>query len=200
MSESQRIFSPSEFSSRLIQRNLDASTGFFESLIIRGRVKAPNDADTQHEYILLNVSDNCRHWMKIPLAMVESVEELGEAVCQDHAHPYVALTFGPPTSSEASTFATIAVAAQRATFHPLAADRRRGHQRLIRANPFRRVPRRAADVPSAGAAAFGQAAHSFLSAFEAAAAGDDVAAAAWADQFQSDYAYYEACVATEYTL
>ena len=111
----------------------------------------------------------------------------------------VAITLATPASPEAAALAQIA-AAPRGFGRP-PNPFRRGRTGL--GKPDTRPPVEAtfrADVPGECTAKFGQAAHSFLSAFEAAGAGDQAAAAAWADQFQSDYAAYQACVELATTL
>ena len=201
MPEPDRTFTPSAFLDRLkASREYGGPTG---SVVLRGTVQ-PGTDDDSGPTLLFDPTGTCSSWVAVPIALVESIEVLGERSCDDHVHPLVALTFAQP-SEEALVFAQLAQAAQSSsgTFQSIFSRRRSVLPPFDRTTVRRRpVPRRtfANNIPSGCASEFGQAAHSFLSAFEAAAAGDDAGAAAWADQFQTDYTLYEACVALKHTL
>jgi len=196
MTYSTGRYSATEFVSHL--SDLSAAEPPSEALVIRGLAKAPDDASQASEQVLVDVVGDCQHWTALPVSLIDQVQILRLVTCRDHTHPLVAITLITPESPETAALAEIAGAL-------------RGFGRPP--NPFRngrRTPRwpgyrgegpvRADAIPGQCASAFGQAAHSFLSAFEAAAAGDDAGAAAWADQFQADYALYQACTETAKTL
>jgi CheY-like chemotaxis protein len=88
---------PREFIRRLRQDALSPQTR------IIGMVKPPEEDDLDR----ILFSQHCVDWILIPVDMIESIEHLGSAPCQDHSHPLVAITFREPTSPEGQVLAQL---------------------------------------------------------------------------------------------
>jgi hypothetical protein len=169
-------------------------------LVLRGTARPAEGADRTSSF-LFDPTGTCSRWVTVPISAVVSVDLLGRRPCGDHDHAFVALHFGE-LPAEAQLFAELAVGAQSPPSQALR-WRPRSVPSFRRLGPGRQgvpAPVFANNIPGGCAAEFGQAAHSFLSAFEAAGAGDQAGAAAWVDQFQTDYAIYQACVTLASTL
>jgi hypothetical protein len=198
MSDSSGLLSASEFVSRL--NDLGTTGPAADALRLQGLAKAPDDATQASQHVLVDVVGDCQHWTALPVSLIDQVQILRLVTCQDHSHPLVAITLITPTSPDAAALAQIACAPRGYRRQPNPFRGGRTGSRWPGTRPPVDATLRADAIPSACAAKFGQAAHSFLSAFEAAAAGDQEAAAAWADQFQTDYASYQACIDIVKTL
>jgi hypothetical protein len=80
-------------------------------LTVTGMVKVSDD---DYNQIMFALGTQCADWTSVPLDLIESVEVLGSAPCEDHSHPLVALTFKKPESSEGAVFtALLGAAVQR---------------------------------------------------------------------------------------
>lgn len=101
MTQSGKRYAPRDFLTALDEPETPASAQ------IEGLAKSdPADPDV----ILLDPGTGCRSWVRLPMAMIESVTALGQTTCGDHSHPYVRVELKAPTTPEGIAFAELAAA------------------------------------------------------------------------------------------
>lgn len=97
MSKQTRVYSPLEFLDRLVHDDLR------RPLKLTGMIQKAENNDNQ---VLFAVGTQCANWRKVPLGIIENIEELDVVSCEDHVHPLVKISFKEPESEEALLFAS----------------------------------------------------------------------------------------------
>jgi hypothetical protein len=90
-------FSGEEFAQAL------ASDMLKEPVVLPGMVKKSDD---DPHVILFSPGMSCRHWIPIPVKMIDKVDYLGQVLCKDHTHHSVRITLNEPTHQEAKVLAS----------------------------------------------------------------------------------------------
>jgi hypothetical protein len=72
-------------------------------VVLAGMAKKGEDPHV----ILFAPGMSCAHWIPVPAKMIEKVDWLGKAPCQEHTHEYVRLTLKESTSPEAIVLASL---------------------------------------------------------------------------------------------
>ena len=97
MCKQTRVYSPLEFLDRLVHDDLS------QPLKLTGMIKKAENNDNQ---VLFAVGTKCANWKKVPLDIIDNIEELDVVSCEDHVHPLVKMSFKVPESEEALLFAS----------------------------------------------------------------------------------------------
>ncbi len=80
-----RNFAPREFIDQL------ANETFVSPVTLTGWAKAEKDTDV----LQFSPAHNCAEWISIPESLLQSIEYLGMAVCDEHRHPIVRIALAP---------------------------------------------------------------------------------------------------------
>jgi len=67
---------------------------FRQPIVLTGMVKQTEDDSPA---LMFAEGGLCRHWVKIPIELIDSVEYLATTRCQDHDHPFVTLYLKDPS-------------------------------------------------------------------------------------------------------
>jgi hypothetical protein len=89
-----QIFSPADFVEQL------SRDAFIPPVALTGWVKVEQEVS---ESLQFSPEQDCSAWITVPVSLVESVEYLGMAVCDDHRHPLVTLHIPPPADEQSKT-------------------------------------------------------------------------------------------------
>lgn len=84
--------------------SLKSGVDFRQPVLLRGMTKVAADDD---EALMFARGPACTNWVKIPLAMIETIETLRMVPCKDHAHPLVVLRLKEPQTDEGRFFLSL---------------------------------------------------------------------------------------------
>jgi hypothetical protein len=86
-------FAPQEYVALLANQQLPSTA---QPALICGMVKQdPND-----QAAIMFTMSNCDDWLSLPLALIDSIEHMGEATCKDHKHAVVQISLVAQSSDK----------------------------------------------------------------------------------------------------
>lgn len=91
-----RIYEPSEFVSLLASNQLDEPP---LNLAIYGPVKAD---ENDRSALLFSISTSCDQWIRIPVALISSIQHGGSVSCKDHRHAFVRIVLSEANEEDVS--------------------------------------------------------------------------------------------------
>ena len=77
-------------------------------LVIVGMVK-PSDDEASIGF----TGSGCDAWVDVPVAMIETAEQVGSRPCDDHSHPVFRITLTEPADHQARVLAALLGSTQR---------------------------------------------------------------------------------------
>lgn len=96
----------SELEPREFLRKLSNQT-LLPRIRLVGFVKPPEPPNEIPEHIPFGLFGGCAEWIHIPISMIESIEYLGSAPCQDRSYTRAAISLLEPRSEEGRVFAKL---------------------------------------------------------------------------------------------